>query len=172
MTIARTVTAPHTPHPHFGTVVQINVSGGGVPKTGVEQASVTANGIVGDHQRNRKHHGGPDRALCLWSYELIEKLRAEGHALAPGCTGENLTVEGIDWSILEPGSVLVFGDSVTVEITGFARPCKTNAHWFVNGDFRRIDERRHPGWSRLYARVLTEGLISVNTPVKLRTPNV
>lgn len=171
MTATRTATSEHTPQSGLGTVVRINVSGGGVPKTPVDQAFVTYDGIIGDHQRNRKHHGGPDRALCLWSYELIETLRTEGHNLAPGCTGENLTLEGITWSTLQPGSVLIFDDSVTAQITSFARPCKTNAQWFVNDDFRRIDERRHPGWSRLYARVLTEGLISVDAAVNLLEAN-
>ncbi|PZV07301.1 MAG: hypothetical protein DCF21_21870 [Leptolyngbya sp.] len=30
-------------------------------------APVTAQGIVGDRQKTLKYHGGPDRALGLWS---------------------------------------------------------------------------------------------------------
>ena len=62
-----------------GRVVQISVSDGGVPKQPVATAHVTAAGIVGDRQRNLKYHGGPDRALCLWSLEVIKALQQENH---------------------------------------------------------------------------------------------
>ena len=44
-----------------GRIVQISVSPGGVPKRPVESADVTAGGVAGDLQRDREHHGGPDR---------------------------------------------------------------------------------------------------------------
>ncbi|HSE06328.1 MAG TPA: hypothetical protein VLK35_19425 [Methylomirabilota bacterium] len=45
--------------------MQIGMSPGGVPKLPVSSARVTALGLEGDAQRDREHHGGPDRALCL-----------------------------------------------------------------------------------------------------------
>ena len=151
-----------------GELVQLSISNGGVPKLPIDEARVTIDGIIGDRQRNRKFHGGPDRAICIWSREIIHQLKMEGHPIGPGCTGENMTVEGLDWTLVQPGQVLEIGPTVAVEITSFARPCKTNAQWFINGDFRRIDETIHPGWSRVYARVLTEGRIITGTPVVLR----
>jgi len=59
-------------------------------------AEVTVGGVAGDAQREREFHGGPDRALCLFSMELIRTLQAEGHPIAPGQIGENLTVEGLE----------------------------------------------------------------------------
>ena len=53
-------------------------------------------GLEGDRHRNRKLHGGPDRALCLFSLERIEALQAEGHPIEPGTLGENLTLA--DWT--------------------------------------------------------------------------
>lgn len=41
----------------------------------------------------------------------------------------------------------------------FCEPCRRIKQWFHNGDFRRIDQEQHPGWSRLYARVLSEGQV-------------
>lgn len=64
-----------------GTIAQINVSQGGVPKVAVVQAHVTAVGVGGDRQKNLKYHGGPDRAVCLWSLEIIETLCQEGHPI-------------------------------------------------------------------------------------------
>ena len=51
-------------------IVQINISDGGVPKLPVPEVMIESTGLVGDRQKNLKHHGGPDRAVCLWSLEL------------------------------------------------------------------------------------------------------
>src|ERR687894_986709 len=64
-----------------GRVFRINLSNGGVPKLPVAEARVTANGIVGDRQRYPVFHGGPERAISLFSLEVIERLRAEGHPI-------------------------------------------------------------------------------------------
>lgn len=87
-----------------GRVHQINVSPGGVPKLPVPEAEVMLQGLAGDRQRNRRIHGGPRRALCLYSLEVIDLLRAEGHPIAPGTAGENITISGVDWSDLRPGA--------------------------------------------------------------------
>ena len=86
-------------------IVQISVSPGGVPKRAVTLARVTTMGVQGDAQRNRTHHGGPERALCLFSQDRIRALQSEGHPIRPGSIGENLTIEGIDWSLVTPGVV-------------------------------------------------------------------
>jgi MOSC domain-containing protein YiiM len=143
-----------------GRVVQINVSSaGGVPKQRLPQAEITMQGVVGDRQRDRRHHGGPQRAVSLYALELITALQAEGHPIDRGSTGENLTIEGLDWAALEPGVQLLIGSRLCIEITGYAAPCKTIAASFRNGEFTRISQKMHPGWSRLYARVLTEGRV-------------
>lgn len=147
-----------------GTVAQVNVSDGGVPKAPVAEAEVTARGLVGDRQEARQHHGRPWQALCLWSVEVIEALQGEGHPIAPGSAGENLTLAGIDWSTLRPGTRLQMGD-VVAEVSAWAQPCQKNARWFADRDFRRMDHDRHPGWSRAYAWVRTPGRIRAGDPV-------
>lgn len=146
-----------------GRVVGLSRSTGGVPKLPVARATVGLNGMEGDRQRNRKYHGGPDRALCLYSAELIEALALEGHPIAPGATGENVTLVGIDWRLVQPGTVLALG-AVRVEVTAFTWPCKTIMGAFADGDFTRISEKVHPGWSRVYARVLAGGDLCVGDP--------
>jgi MOSC domain-containing protein YiiM len=138
------------------TVVQLAISRGGVPKHAILEAHVTRAGIAGDVQRNRRLHGGPDRALCLFALEVIERLRGEGHPIAPGSAGENITIRGLDWASLGPGSRLGLGDQVVVEVTALTVPCKQIAGSFVDGDFRRLLPRGH---ARLYARVLVEGTL-------------
>jgi MOSC domain-containing protein YiiM len=141
-----------------GRVVQINRSNGGVPKLPVSDARVTASGLDGDKQRDRRFHGGPERAVCLYSLERIEALAAEGHSIAPGTLGENVTIGGIDWGALVRGTIVRLGE-VELELTEFAAPCKTIRGAFVDEDFSRISNKRHPGWSRVCARVVRAGVI-------------
>jgi MOSC domain-containing protein YiiM len=152
--------------PQNGTVTGLHVSTGGVPKHAVERAVVGWSGMSGDAQNDRRHHGRPFQALCLWSAEVIEALQAEGHPIGPGSAGENVTVAGIDWSTLRPGAIVRIGD-VVGEITSYAIPCHKNAQWFADGEFRRILHDRHPGWSRLYARVLRHGSVQVGDVVEV-----
>ena len=57
------------------------------------------------------------------------------------------------------------GDVVRLEITSPAPPCSTIAASFTGGAFKRISEKLHPGWSRLYASVLVEGEVRPGDPV-------
>jgi MOSC domain-containing protein YiiM len=124
-------------------------------------------GVAGDLQRDREHHGGPDRALCLFSMELIRALQAEGHPIAPGHIGENLTVEGLDWDAVAPGSRLLLGEDVLVEVTRYTSPCVNIRAAFTGGDYARVSQKRNPGASRVYARVLRTGAIRRGDPVRL-----
>ena len=152
------------PYPH---VHQINVSDGGVPKRPVLEAVIATTGVAGDRQRNLKFHGGPDRALCLYSQELIERLQDEGHSIEAGSSGENLTLAGLDWEKLKPGDQLRIGTDVQIEIMSYTVPCDLNARWFRNGDFKRVSQKKNPGWSRLYARVLVEGFVRTGDAVTI-----
>ena len=147
------------------------MSPGGVPKRPVEQAEVTSAGLAGDAQRDREHHGGPDRALCLFSMELIRSLQAEGHPIQPGHIGENLTVEGLDWVTVTPGARLLLGADVLVEVTRYTSPCLNIRASFTGGDYARVSQKRHPGASRVYVRVLRTGPIRRGDPVRLLTPS-
>lgn len=153
------------PYPH---VHQINLSNGGVPKRPVFEAKVNERGLDGDRQRNLKVHGGPDRAVCLFSLELIERLQDEGHPIDPGSSGENLTLAGVDWSIMQPGVRLTIGPDVELEVTSYTAPCSHNARWFRDEDYSRISQKKNPGWSRVYAKVLRGGLVRPGDEVRIR----
>ena len=148
-------------------VFQINVSNGGVPKLPVHAAVVTSLGLEGDHQNDREHHGGPDKALCLYSLERILALQAEGHPVFSGSTGENLTLSGLDWARLVPGVRLSLGDEVTIEVVSYASPCPKIAGSFAGGQMQRMSQEQHPGWARLYARVLSPGAICIGDAVEV-----
>jgi len=155
-----------TPTAH---IVQISVSPGGVPKWPVPSARVTALGLEGDAQRDLEHHGGPERALCIFSQERIQALQAEGHPITPGSIGENLTIEGIDWNAVMPGTYLRLGEDVVVQVTRYTSPCLNITASFLHRDYSRVSQQRHPGDSRVYARVLREGSLTSGDPVQLLT---
>ena len=149
-----------------GRVFSINCSEGGVPKLPVPDALVSSFGVFGDRQKNRKYHGGPDRAVCLFSLERIRALQDEGHPIGTGTTGENLTISGLDWDLVVPGSILEVGDA-TLEVTDYTKPCRTIRESFKGHKFVRMSQKHHPGWSRVYARVLKEGMVRTGDAVSL-----
>lgn len=154
-------------HPVEGRVARLLVSRGGVPKRPVPEAAVAPEGLAGDWQRDRRYHGGPDRAVCLFALEVIEALRAEGHPVEPGSTGENVTVEGLPWGDVAPGRRLAFDGGVVLEVVSYAAPCATIRGSFTGGQSRRIDQEIHPGSSRVYARVVSGGTLKEGAAVRL-----
>lgn len=151
-----------------GRLLSIQVSPGGVPKLAVAEAFVGRLGLAGDRHAHPAIHGGPERAVCLFSAEVIDLLRAEGHPIAPGTTGENLTVAGLDWASVAPGRVLRVGAAgVVLEVTSYTKPCKSIRPSFRDFDSRRISQEAHAGESRVYARVLREGVVRAGDAVAL-----
>ncbi len=148
-----------------GEVVQVNVSQGGLPKRPVPSAAVGWRGVDGDRQATRVHHGRPFQALCLWSEEVIDALRADGHPIAPGLAGENVTIRGIPWADVRPGVRLRIG-SVLCEVSSYALPCFQNRAWFTDGDFEVMHHERGPV-SRVYATVLEPGQVAAGDSVVL-----
>ena len=148
-----------------GSIHQLSASNGGVPKRPLDYARALIGGLEGDAQADRKHHGGPERALCLFSLEQIEEMASEGHPIGPGLAGENVTISGLDWSLVVPGARLRLGGEVLVEVTNYTAPCFKNAAWFADGDFNRMNQKTHPGCSRVYARVLEEGQLRTGDTV-------
>jgi MOSC domain-containing protein YiiM len=148
-----------------GRVQWLNVSAGGVPKRPIFSARLDVEGLQGDAHRGSAH-GGPERALCLFSQEVIDLLRGEGHPIEPGTIGENVTVSGLDWARVKPGDRLRIGPTL-VEITRFTTPCLNIKDAFADGEFARVLATRHPGESRAYARVIETGELTVGDPVEL-----
>jgi MOSC domain-containing protein YiiM len=137
-----------------GTLVQVNVSKGGMPKLPVAEARVTAKGLEGDWQKNRKYHGGPNRAVCLFSVELYERLRGLGVDLGFGAVGENFTVSGMDFQRLAKGDRIRVGDGgCVVEITDVRVPCRQLKQWDVDLPELIV------GYSGWVAKVVGEGVV-------------
>jgi MOSC domain-containing protein YiiM len=145
--------------PMTGSVESLQSSGGGAPKVSIPLAEIGPGGVLGDVQANRRNHGRPWQALCLYSSDLIAALRHEGHPIAAGSTGENLTLSGIDWSRMRGGLTITIGE-VVLRTSSPAAPCHKIGDSFTERHWDRIDHVERPGWARWYASVLSGGTVS------------
>ncbi|OGO58964.1 MAG: hypothetical protein A2V85_00855 [Chloroflexi bacterium RBG_16_72_14] len=160
----------------LGIVASVNLNGGGVPKPPALGTRILALGLEGDgHNEPEPVHGGPTAAVSLYAQEAIERVREDGHAAFPGAYGENLTLLGIDWAALRAGDRLALGDGggeevgdggALIELTAYAGPCQTIAHWFAGRRIARISHKVHPEDARWYARVLREGPVAPGMAVR------
>ena len=140
---------------------------GGVPKRPIPRGEVTYQRIRGDVWNDKKHHGLPGQAICLFSVELIEELRAEGYQLFPGSLGENFTTQYLDYRTMRIGQVFAVGKEVVIRITRVRGPCRTISV-YGSGIIKAIYNAEvksgnihTPKWGRsgFYAEVLKVGTV-------------
>jgi MOSC domain-containing protein YiiM/ubiquinone/menaquinone biosynthesis C-methylase UbiE len=155
--------------PSTGLLLSVNISPGGVPKLPIPRGRMGWRGIDGDrHAAPEPIHGTVAQAACLYAFEAIERIRAEGHQAFPGAYGENLTLAGLDWGGLRHGDLIRVGDrGPLLELTDYAVPCDKQARWFLDGRTGRISARKHPQDARWYARVVEEGDVAAGDLVHL-----
>ena len=105
-----------------GTIVQINISPGGLPKRPVSGGFIASLGIEGDRHAHPRIHGGPRQAILLIAAEVVEELQHRGYPVSFGSLGENLTTRGIAVRDLRIGDRLRAGGAL-LEITKPRGPC-------------------------------------------------
>ena len=148
-------------------VHSINISTqGGVPKLPIDKAEIKFEGVEGDFNkfRTEKKNSTGTRAVTLFSLEQIEKLKSEGHSIDVGTTGENITIEGVDWPTLDVGTRMMIGEAM-IELSEPTAPCSKIGKSFIDGAFSRIDHELELGWSRWSASVIEEGGVQVGSQV-------
>jgi MOSC domain-containing protein YiiM len=157
-----------------GSILQINISPGGVPKRAIAEAEVTPAGIVGDSWAHPQIHGGPNQALLLITSEGIGQLIAQGYPIFPGALGENLTTLGLDRRQMRIGQRYRVGE-VMLEITKMRSPCSqldvygpSIKHAIYDAQVTAGDAST-PRWglAGFYARVLRSGLIHPKDIIEL-----
>ena len=90
----------------------------GVQKHFIEEANIIVDwGIEGD-----AHGGKWHRQISLLSQEKVDAFKAKGADIHPGSFGENLIVEGFDFSAMPVGTRFVIGD-VVLEMTQIGKEC-------------------------------------------------
>ena len=73
---------------------------------------------------------GIKRQVSLLSVDSIEKMKSMGLNVGPGDFAENLTVTGIELYTLIPGTKLVVGNHVILEISQIGKTCHTGCAIF------------------------------------------
>ncbi|HSR16282.1 MAG TPA: MOSC domain-containing protein [Gemmatimonadales bacterium] len=124
-------------------------------------------GLQGDRQADRRHHGGPWRALLMYSAEHYPLWRAEwGRKDLPhGAFGENLTVSGLTEQVVCLGDQFEIGEAL-IEVTSPRSPCHVLAKRHGIRDLVETIRANHRhGW---YLRVLRAGWIEAGQPIALR----
>jgi MOSC domain-containing protein YiiM len=157
----------------IGTVVQVSVSQGGIPKRAIPLAEVTESGITGDAWRY-SFHGGRRKALLLITIEGIDELVSEGFAVFPGALGENLTTRGLDRRGLRLGQRFRVGEAA-IELTQIRLPCGTLDLYGSGVQAAVYDARvqacdpQSPRWglSGFYASVIQPGVVRPGDTVAL-----
>lgn len=123
-------------------------------------------GLTGDQVVNTKHHGGPDRALLMYSAAHYPKWRAEWGRkdVGLGGFGENLSVSGMTETEVCIGDRYQVGE-VEIEATAPREPCSTLARrWVVRDLVAIVQANQRSGW---YLRVLKEGWLEAGLPIRL-----
>src|SRR6266849_5402366 len=160
---------------HFpASVVQINISKGGVPKVAVPSGRITSLGVEGDLHAHPQIHGGPDKAVLIVTAEGIEELTAAGFPLFFGALGENITTRGLDRRSVRIGQRYRIGD-VVLEIVKVRAPCETLSVYghaiqkAVYDSNVKAGDASSPRWglSGFYASVVQSGTIRTGDPILL-----
>jgi MOSC domain-containing protein YiiM len=141
-----------------GTVLQVNVSPGGLPKRPVPEARLTPLGLEGDRHAHPDIHGGERKAVLLIPSEVTDDLIARGFPLFYGALGENLTTRGLDVRALRPAMRFQCGEAL-IELTVLRKPC-------LNLDVYGPELKRviagDPPLGGFYASVVRPGLVRVD----------
>ncbi|MEQ1886648.1 MAG: MOSC domain-containing protein [Bryobacteraceae bacterium] len=161
-----------------GTINQLSISPGGLPKHAILTGVVEELGLVGDSHAHPQFHGGPRQALLLITSEGIHELVAAGFPLYAGALGENITTRGLDRRQWRIGQRWLLGESVLIEFTKMRVPCNTLSPYGTGIQAAVYDEKvkandlSSPRWALggMYAKVLRGGAVSPGDSIRLAEP--
>lgn len=130
----------------------------GIFKTQVTEAYLTNDGFDNDGVADLKHHGGLDRAVCVYSVEHYRSWSKEFRMDFPvSAIGENLLVENMLEENIHIGDRFSVGEAI-IEVTQGRIPCNTiNQRTGIKPLMKRMIETGHTGY---LCRVIKEGKIT------------
>lgn len=137
----------------------------GIGKGKVTIAELTKDGFVGDGVADLEHHGGPDRAVCVYSFEHYKQWEKEFNVkLSPPALGENLCVSDMLEKDVYIGDVYSLGNAV-VQVTQGRVPCsKISKFNDIDLFLKRIVETNYTGY---FFKVLQEGTVTSEGKLEL-----
>lgn len=122
--------------------------------------------LDGDGQADLVHHGGLDKAVCVYPSEhwfhwgsILPQQQLIG-----GEFGENFTLEGLTEADVCIGDIFSVGSAV-VQLSQPRQPCwKLARRWQIKDLAVQVEQTGFTGW---YFRVLQEGLVESTIPLRL-----
>ena len=157
-----------------GSIVQVNISPGGLPKRSIAEGWITPLGIEGDRHAHPQIHGGPRKAILVIAAEVVDALTEKGYPLFYGAMGENLTTRGIEIRDIRLGDQFRVGGA-TLEITQPRGPCSAldvyGPTLKLDVYDQRVKQRDYgsPRWgmSGFYASVIEPGAVREGDAITL-----
>jgi len=121
--------------------------------------------FAGDEQADLVHHGGVDKAVCVYAHEHYPHWERElGKSLPIAAFGENLTISGLLETDVCIGDTFQLGEAV-VQVSQPRQPC-----YKIGVKFDRPDltvKVQQTGYTGFYLRVLKEGMVSKDNELTL-----
>lgn len=113
--------------------------------------------LEGDGQADLIHHGGRDKAVCVYPYEHYAHWERELQRTLPfGAFGENLTVQGLPEGDVCIGDTFRFGGAI-VQVSQPRQPCFKLSARYERTDLPLLVQET--GFTGYYFRVLQEGVV-------------
>ena len=134
-------------------------------KQEVKEVFLSVDGFVGDGIADTKHHGGPDRAVCIYRNEHYTFWEKElSCTLASSTFGENLTVDGMLEQDVYIGDIFQIGDAI-IQVTQGRVPCSTiSQRTGLPGLMKGMVKS---GFTGYLCRVLEEGMVRSDSEIIL-----
>lgn len=134
--------------------------------------TLTPLGLEGDEQAEKRHHGGPDRALCHYPREHYthwqRQFPAQAERFVAPAFGENISTQGLDEKNVFIGDIFRWGEAL-IQVTQPRSPCyKLNAYYSITDLSLLMQQSGRCGW--LY-RVIAPGKVSGDRPLELLSRN-
>ncbi|MDM5297202.1 MOSC domain-containing protein [Bacillus pumilus] len=119
----------------------------------------------GDGQADLVHHGGYDKAICVFPYDHYAYFEQFlGTSLQAAAFGENLTVHRLVETKVCIGDVFQLGEAI-VEVSQPRQPCVKLS--LKHGNPKLMKEVLQTGYTGFYMRVLQEGMVFPDQPLIL-----
>ena len=141
----------------------------GIAKTPVTHPlALSAEGLEGDQQGDRRVHGGPEKAVHHYPREHYAAWATELGDLpllaAPGGFGENISTVGLKEDHVAVGDIFRLGTAL-VQVSQGRQPCWKLSRRFGIADMaRRVQDSGRTGW---YYRVLQPGAVAPDDRIEL-----
>lgn len=119
------------------------------------------NGFIGDQQADKRHHGGPEKALHHYDFAHYRFWKAEIGNLTildqVGAFGENISTIGLDENSVAIGDIFKLGTAI-IEVSQGRQPCyKLNLRFQNREMATKVQMTGKTGW---YYRVKQQGIVA------------